>query len=243
MKVARIVLLVFSGLSFAWAGTVSLITNGDFESGTTAGWTATTMPAFGNTAGSCNAGFAAQSAATGCVPGTNPAFGTFAAYSSTSFPAIADDVGEWVNLLSQDFLVPSGITAGNLTFEYATTWAGSGSFRGVNVLAELLQGSTVLQVVDLEVNPEFDGSVSWTPSSTDVTSTLAANAGQILTLELFSLAFYDTRDPVSESSATTLNTGFDQVQITATTGVPEPNSGSLASGAFLLILAAKFARH
>jgi hypothetical protein len=189
--------------------------------------------------GSCNDGFAAQSAATGCTTGTAPAFGTYAAYSSTTFPAVADNVGEWDNYLSQSFVAPTGpINSATLSFEYAATWGGTGSFRGVNVVASILQGTNYLDSVDLVINPGSSGSAAWTFDSTDLTSLFTAYAGQSLTLQLESTAFYDTRGS-SGSSATTLNTGFDNVQITVVSGVPEPNTIWLACGGLFLLLAAR----
>src|SRR6266849_4169029 len=77
----------FCYLPSAQAGAIAfnLLSNGDFESGSTSGWTVSSER-FGNTAGSCLQTFAAQTNATGCVPGIAPAFGIYAAYASASFP-------------------------------------------------------------------------------------------------------------------------------------------------------------
>lgn len=145
--------------------------------------------------GSCNDGFAAQSTATGCATGTDPAFGTHAAYSSTSFPAISNNVGEWDNFLSQNIVVPAGpITSATLSLEYTATWGSAGNyFHGVNVEAAILQGGVFIYSVGLVINPSSAGSVPWTFASTDITSLLSAHAGQTLTFELLSIGFYDTR--------------------------------------------------
>ena len=108
MRTTTIATVLFCALPFAQASTSFLISNSDFETGNTSAWTATTGAPYMDVAGSCNDGFAAQSSATGCMSGIGPAFGTDAAYSSTAFPAIANNVGEWDNYLSQNFTVPTG---------------------------------------------------------------------------------------------------------------------------------------
>jgi hypothetical protein len=232
--------ILFCALPFAQAGT--LITNGDFETGNTSGWTATASP-FSNTAGSCDDGFAAQSNGGGCATGAAPAFGTYAAYSSTTFPAITNDVGEWINSLSQDFVAPIGpISSATLSFEYQAAWDGTGEFRGINVFAELFAGATLLEQLQLVDNPQSSGTIGWTLSSTDVTALLTTYAGQTLTLDLRSTAFFDTRDANDFSSATTLNTGFDNVQITVASGVPEPGTVWMAAGGLFLLLVFRGAR-
>ncbi len=227
--------ILFCALPFAQAGT--LITNGDFETGNTSGWTAAS-PGFSNTAGSCNDGFAAQSTGGGCATGAAPAFGTYAAYASTTFPAIANDLGEWSNSLTQDFSAPIGpISSATLSFEYQAAWGGTGTFRGINVFAELFAGATLLEQLQMVDNPQNSGSLGWTLSSTDVTALLATYAGQTLTLELLANAFFDTREVDANSSATTLNAGFDNVQITVTSGVPEPGTVWMGAGGIFLLLA------
>lgn len=241
MKVTSIAIILFCTVPLAHATTSFLITNGTFETGTLAGWTATTGAPFMDVTGSCNDGFAAQSAGTGCATGASPAFGTYAAYSSTSFPAIANNVGEWDNYLTQNFVVPAApINSATLSFEYEAAWGGTGSFRGVNVEANILDGSSDIGQVALVINPSSSGSVPWTLSTTDFTSLLSTYAGDTLTLQLVSIAFYDS--PGGGSEATTLNTGFDNVQITVISGVPEPGAFWLASSGFLLVLASQFSR-
>jgi hypothetical protein len=233
--------MLVCALPLAHATTTFLIANGTFETGTVAGWTPSSS-AFSDTAGSCNDGFAAQSTAAGCVVGTAPAFGTFAAYTSTSFPAITNDVGEWTNNLSQNFAVPlAPINSANLSLEYAATWGGSGNSRGVGVLAQFYQGSTFLTNTYFVDDPSASGSVGWTLSNTDITALLSAHAGQILTLELSTFAFYDTRGGPG-TSATTLNAGFDNVQITVDSGVPEPGTTFLAGGGLALVVVSRLIR-
>ena len=239
MRTIAIAAILFCTLPLGLAN--SLITNGTFETGDTSGWTAASTP-FLNTAGSCNSGFAAQSNGGGCATGAAPAFGTYAAYASTTFPAITNDVGEWINSLSQDFVAPSGpISSASLSFEYEAAWGGTGTFRGVNVLAEVFLGTTLLDQVQLVINPQNSGSIGWTLSSTDVTALLTTYAGQTLTLELLTAAFFDTRDVQANSSATTLNAGFDNVQIAVTNSAPEPATVWMAAGGLILLVASRAA--
>jgi hypothetical protein len=235
MKTAAIAVTLFCALPLAQAGPSFLITNGTFETGTLAGWTATTGAPFMDVTGSCNDGFAAQSSAVGCATGTDPAFGTYAAYSSTTFPAINNNVGEWDNFLSQNIVVPVGpINNATLTLDYTATWGSAGTFfHGVAVEAEILQGSNFLYSAAFVVNPGTGGSVPWTPFSSDITSVLAAHAGQTLTFELLSIDFYDTRGG-GTGNVQTLSTGYDNVQIEVNT--PEPEALWMAGGGLLLLV-------
>lgn len=207
----------------------SLITNGDFETGTVAGWTSTTQQ-FGNAPGSCDDAFAAQSTAAGCATGTAVAFGTYAAYSSTSFPGGGSGTLEWDNYLSQNFTVPAVVYGGTFSFEWTATYGGNGSFQGVNVLAEIFQGATLLGQFGGVVNPNSAGSVPWTLSTNDISSVLTAHAGQTLTLELLSISF-----PPTTANTATLNTGFDNVDIEADV-TPEPATVWLAAAGVMMLL-------
>jgi hypothetical protein len=241
MKTFVVAVAIFCALPPAKAATSFLITNGTFETGTLAGWTATSTQS-DDTTGSCNDGFAALSSAVGCATGTNPAFGTYAAYSSTSFPAISNNVGEWENFLSQNIVVPAGpINNATLSLEYTATWGSAGTFlHGVNVGWEILQGGTFITSGGLVTNPETAGSVPWTFSSTDITSTLAAHAGQTLTFELLSVDFYDTRGGQT-GNVQTLSTGYDDVQISVNT--PEPGAVWMAGAGLIFLLGSLMLRY
>ena len=86
---------------------------------------------------SCNQGFAAQSTTTGgSTTGANPASGVFAAYTSTSFPALANTLtlSIWENSLLQSIVVPSGVTSAVLTWSNTASWsavADSGALASV----------------------------------------------------------------------------------------------------------------
>jgi hypothetical protein len=240
MRATAVAVTLLCALSTAQAGISFLITNGTFETGTIAGWTATETP-FTDTTGSCNDGFAAQNSATGCTPGTNPEFGTYAAYSSTTFPAVNNNVGEWTNILSQNIAIPVGpILNATLSLAYTATWGSAGSFlHGVDLDAALYQGSTFIDSVVLVSNPQSAGSIPWTSSYTDLTSVLAPYAGQTLTFELESVDFYDTRGG-GTGNVQTLSTGFDNVQLTV--NAPEPGDLWMAAGGLILMIGSRFVR-
>jgi hypothetical protein len=240
MRTTAIAVAFLCALPLAQAGASYLITNGTFETGTIAGWTATST-AYDDSTGSCNDGFAAQSSATGCTPGTNPAFGTYAAYSSTTFPAVNNNVGEWINTLSQNIVIPvAPINNATLSMEYTATWGSAGSFlHGVNIEAAFYQGSNFIDSVALVINPETAGSIPWTLSTTDITSVLAPYAGETLTFELESVGFYDTRGG-GTGNVQTLSTGFDNVQIAV--NAPEPGDLWMAAGGLLLMMGSRFVR-
>jgi hypothetical protein len=241
MKTTAFAFAFFCVLPLAHANPSFLISNGTFETGTLTGWTATTGAPFMDVTGSCNDGFAAQSSAVGCATGTNPAFGTYAAYSSTMFPAINNNVGEWDNFLSQNIVVPVGpINNATLTLEWTATWGSAGTFfHGVNVEAAILQGSNFLYSAGFVVNPNTAGSDPWTAFGGDITSILAAHAGQTLTFELESIGFYDTRGG-GTGNIQTLSTGFDNVQITV--NAPEPAAIWMAAGGLILLLGSRLIR-
>ena len=143
----------------------------------------------------------------------------------------------------QNIVVPAGpINNATLTAEYTATWGSTGTFlHGVNVGWEILQGVTFLASGSFGFidNPQTAGSVPWTFSSTDITSTLAAHAGQTLTFELLSIGFYDTRGG-GAGNVQTLSTGYDNVQISVNT--PEPGAVWMAGGGLLLLLGSRLIR-
>ena len=216
---------VFSlALTLAAAATQAgnILVNGTFEGGDTSGWTALNLP-FATTAGSCSQGFAAQTTASGCVTGINPVSGSYAAYSSIAFPFVSGDVGEWIQYLNQDFVVPTTVSSAILTWSDSAVWGGSGSFRGVDVIMQLYNGNTFLSNIYSVQNPSTSGSQAWTNRTWDITSFLQANPGATLTLKFTSLAFFDTRSS-NVSSATTLISGLDNValNVPGASATPEP---------------------
>ena len=221
MKSTVLVAMCFCAVS-AHATLASLITNGDFETGALSPWTSTTQ-SFGTVAGACDDAFAVQSTAAGCAPGTAPAFGTYAAYSSTSFTE-GSSGAEWKNVLSQNFTVPTVNYGGTLSLEWTATFAGDGTFQDVGVFAVIFRGGTVLDQFNLVFEPSSGATDPWTLFNHDISSILTANAGQTLTLQLSSTLAL----PGAGDSAT-LNTGFDNVDIEAQL-TPEPATFWLAAG-------------
>jgi hypothetical protein len=235
MTLSKLTLALAGAFMTVHAGTINVISNGTFETGA-GGWTAATTT-FANVTGACNSGFSPQTTASGCAPGTNPIFGSLGAYSSTQFPAISADLGQFTNEFYQSFPIPSSpISSAILTWADTATWSGTGTFRGVNVFVGFLQGSSQLANTFSVVNPNASGSTPWTNRSLDVTALLNARLGQTLTLRLVSAAFYDTRFG-SNSSATALNTGFDNVALHITgpniQDVPEPGGLALILTGFV----------
>lgn len=214
------------------AGTIDLVTNGNFEGGNSAAWTNSSVP-FSATGGSCNGGWSVQSTATGCTTGINPAFGSLAAYSSTSFPALTNAVGEWDNYFRQTIVVPIGtITSAILSWQDSIVWSGSGSFRGVDLYALVQNGASSYTIS----NPSTNGSLPWTARSIDVTSLLQASQGQTLTITFGALTFFDTRTGNSPSIATSAIYGLDNVALNVTTtgaATPEPATVGLTGAALL----------
>lgn len=178
-----ILLICVAAFVPAYASTVQLISNGTFESGNLSGWTTTASP-FDDTTGSCNNAFAASTSGAGCVTGLGPVDGTYDADTSTSFPSIADSVGEWDNTLSQNFVVPTGdITNAEVQFDSTVTCSGSGTFRGCDVLVSLFDGATFLGNFYVLSNPNGNVVLPWSTSDWNVTSLLQSYQGDTLTLE------------------------------------------------------------
>ena len=227
-------LLAVATVATAFGGTINLIANGTFETGNLNGWIVSSTSS-GNVTSSCNLSFGAQAVAQGCIAGTNPNSGSYAAYASTSFPAIANSTGSWTDTLSQNFTVGSGTNISNavLSYSYSLTDSGTGAIRGVLVQVRVLSGSTVLATQTILQNPTVSGSVPWTNKTFNLTSVLSANEGQQLTLQLSSTAFYRT-NATPRTNSTALITGFDNVKLNLTQPVPEPPTVMLMGSVLLL---------
>ena len=227
---------VFSlALTLAAAATQAgnILVNGTFEGGDTSGWTALNLP-FADTVGSCSQGIAAQTTASGCATGINPVSGSYAAYGSISFPSLTNDVGEWIQYLNQNFVVPTTVSSAILTWSDSAVWGGSGSFQGVDVFMQLYNGNTFLSNIYSVQNPSTSGSQAWTNRTWDITSFLQANPGATLTLKFTSLAFFDTRiNSGQQSVATTLISGLDNValNVPGASATPEPATIGLTGAA------------
>jgi hypothetical protein len=220
------VLSVGALLACPLSADIQLITNGDFSAGLV-GWSTPTVP-FGNLVGSCNSPFAAQtSGASTCAPANvGPHSAPLAAYASTSFPVIHNNVGEWVNYLRQDFVVPVGVNSATLSWFDALVWGNQGGSNGFDVGAELDFGATDLSNFYSISNPGGSGGTQdWTSHSWDVTSILAAHQGDTLTLRFFDVTFYDTRNNGNFGTAQFSNVGIDDVSLVVAqvASAPEPH--------------------
>lgn len=121
MKKMVIALLATIGSAVSLpAGAVELLTNGDFETGTLAGWTTTAV------SGSWSSGFFTSTPGTatpvsGYPTAPNPAGGT--TY------AVTDQSGPGTYALIQSFVVPVGATTVTLSFDmFANNQSGGGVF-------------------------------------------------------------------------------------------------------------------
>jgi hypothetical protein len=207
----------------SYAGATQLFVGGTFETGTIAGWTASTN-LFSPTTGSCITGYAASSTNSGCVAIAVPVDGAFDAFTSI---AMGTANGEIVNSLTQPFTVPGAVSSALLTFDNTVACAGSGCVSDVQLYlgscAPCLGGTNFLGNVVTAQNP---GTVTipWTSYSWDVTSILQAHPGATLTVELTSIAFF---------AGSSIGNGFDNVSLTAVV-TPEPSTGLLVvAGAVL----------
>jgi hypothetical protein len=207
------------GLSFfggaAMAAPTNLISNGDFETGTFAGWTvSTTNP----DSPGCNQGWsvAASGNATGCLGVENP-LGTYAAYQSF------DGTGPKTRTLSQSFVVP---TFGSATLTFSDTYEFDVVLyrelaRSFNV--SVVSASGTQNVFHFQSPTGFQTGVQpWTQHSVDMTAALTGLAGQQVQLAFFS--------EIPETFSGPAGFGLDNVSLQVTPAaskVPEPSSLAL----------------
>jgi len=213
------------------AGTINMITNGGFESGLS-GWTASSTVG-GDTAGSCESVFAAQTAATGCVTGYAPVYGSYAAYASDSFPAIANNSGQYTFDLAQTFTLPGSFTGAVLSFSASAVGGASGTYDGATVEGVICgtadsEYSCDGPSLNTGLIPAQSFSLNWATQTQDLTSFLQAYEGNSVTLYLEIVSNYDTTGdiPNFSSSADYVIGGFDNVSLEVTTpgGAPEPGT-------------------
>jgi hypothetical protein len=209
------------GLSFfgnaAMAAPVNLISNGDFETGTFAGWTvSTTNP--DQSGGGCNQGWVVANVgiATGCLAVANP-LGTYAAYQSF------DGTGPKTRTLSQTFVVPtfgSAMLSFSQTYDFNVVLSNE-TPRTFDV--NLTSASGTQNVFHFVSPTGFDtGITPWAQQSVDLTAALTGLAGQSV-----ELAFVST---IPETFSGPAGFGLDNVRLEATpasSNVPEPSSLAL----------------
>jgi PEP-CTERM motif len=222
------VLLLVAGTASA----TSLLTNGDFETGTLAGWTATDL------AGGSGSFFVSSDVTTPIsgFPTVGPAAGLFY--------AVSDEGGPGTHALSQSFTVAPGSRV-ILSFDmFVNDWSDLGPIIGscgldhiscdanqharVDILASgsspFDTGAGVLANFYLSVDPGADPN-SYTSYLFDITGVVGGGGTFVLRFAEVDNQFF-------------FNQGVDNVSIEATgTVVPEPTTGLLL-GAGLLALAA-----
>jgi hypothetical protein len=197
----------------ASASATELLTNGGFETGNFSGWTAVSN---GGTSGcGSNVWTVNATGSEGCGGIAAPISGTYAAFNTF-------DGQQGSYQLSQSFTVPNGVQAATLSFldEYQMSYFGSPRVLEV----QLFNGTntTLLQTLYSTVPPS-EGSQAWTLISTDVTTALAADAGQTVTFRL------TETEPDSYSGPA--NFGIDNISLTVTSNVPEPATLALLATA------------
>jgi hypothetical protein len=197
--------------SIASATNFSLITNGGFETGNLQGWTVNNVA---GTTGTCpsngrNWNVATFGGATGCSTVGNPLEGRYAAY------VMNDGPNAITYTLSQDFLVPMGVTAASLAWSDSIYTSYSGAQRKLSV--DLYSGNTLLGNVYQFNMPFNDFNAAWDARQADVTAMLKAHGGQSLTLRF--------SDIIPASWAGPAGLALDNVSLTGqATAVPEPGS-------------------
>lgn len=213
MKLKKIVTLLALVSLSGFAIATPLITNGGFESGSLAGWTATGSGGYGNN-------FYLSSSTSAPVSGL-----ATAGAASGSYYAVADENGPGYQILSQAFTVAEGSNVMLSYSMFVNTYIGlvlgdgqlatdGNEFARVDILAggsNLVNNSGVLS--NLYFGTDGNASHPYTDYSFDITSIVGGGGDFILRF----------------SSANYLNyqqQGVDNVAITAGS-VPEPTSLAL----------------
>lgn len=215
-RVATFVIIAMMSSVARSAHIQQLITNGNFETGTLAGWSASTLPFGCCTTWTPDWNVAASASAGGVVAVANP-IDTFAAYSSFDGP------GPVTRTLTQSFHVPDyQIAQAILSFadsEYIQTFHGGRLPRLFDVF--LSDGLLTQNVFHFESKSVH--SPTFAQRSIDVTSLLQGWSG-----ETVQLSFVLT---IPEYGTGPGGFGLDNVSLTAQ--VPEPCSLALVGLSFL----------
>lgn len=236
-KIFHVTTLVLALVS-AGAGAAPLITNGDFETGDLSGWTAVNQ-AGGNTGSfyidSTN-GYTPLSAR----PSAGPASG--------QFYAVSDSIGEGAHVLYQSFTLAAASRL-NVRFSFFvndyTTLNGSGSpsvnAAGLDFTAipnqharvDILRGdASAFETGSAVLANLYLGTDAGLPANPYSHYDLALSS--VFAAGSYLLRFADV------SNVDFLNSGVDDVSITATSAVPEPGSLPLAAlGALAIIYATR----
>ena len=218
----KITCLLFAVCGFAGTANAALITNGNFETGSFAGW---------NTS---------QAGGSSLFVAANPGGPTLGSSPTSDFYAFAgNQFGPSQNIFWQTFAVPTGLTGLNFSFDYAyQNFANSFvnpnpdtlSHTGISnqqFRVEILTGTAAFDTVNLadiiftaiQTGPGSPNPQSWVSFSQDIFSAVSPFQGQNLQVR-FAQADNQGRFGI----------GFDNVVLNATTAaVPEPASLALLS--------------
>ncbi len=212
-----LICLAFSG-SIARAGTLQLITNGNFGTGDLTGWTESDQ------AGGSGSWYVVSGPTEPISgePTVGPASGTY--YAST------DQNSAGAHALIQTFTVPLGTTSLDLSFSmFVNDWASvvdsCGTLDYTVVPSECgrvdilnagaspfsTASSDVVDNLYMGADPSASNPNPYTPYNFDLT-------GVLIPGQTYELRFAEADNQLF------LNEGIDDVSITATTGVPEPGS-------------------
>lgn len=193
------------------AAPVELVTNGGFETGSFAGWTAVSN---GATSGcGSNLWVVNKTGQEGCGSISAPISGQFAAFNT--FDGTANPY-----TLTQAITVPGSLQSATLSFLDELRMSYSGLPRVFKVDFYDALGSTLLGNVFTKT-AGFNENQSWTLNTFDVTSLLAAQAGNTISLRFTENIPTDYTGPA--------NFGLDAIslQATAAATVPEPTTVAL----------------
>lgn len=212
MRIPAILALITALVPGA-AGAVQVLTNNSFETGTLAGWTATTHGTGSCAAANRDWNVSTSGSATGCATVGNPVDGTYAAY------VMNDANGPTTYLLQQSFAVPFGVTSAVLSWSDSIAASYSGAARSFRAVF-FDPGNVASTVFNLSI-PFSDLDIGWTARTVDVTALLQAHVGQTMTLS------FENVIPAAWTGAAGL--GLDKValNIEAVAATPEPASMAL----------------
>lgn len=207
--------------SVAMAAPMEALTNGGFETGTLAGWTATTLGT-----GTCPSSprdwnVSTSGTATGCTPAASPSGSTFAAY------VMNDGTGPLTFSLSQDFTMTLG--AADAAFSFDLSQINRADAARTLTLTLFNLTDSVSEVLYSASTSSSDA--SWHTLSGAVSSSfIAASGGDSMRLQ------FDNFIPSTWTGPAGL--GVDNVSLSVTT-VPAPASLGLVGIALLGLFAAR----
>ena len=198
-------------LSAAYAAPIELITNGDFETGTFAGWATVNNGGTGGCRG--NVWEVNTTGHQGCQSnGTSvaaPISGSYGAFNTF-------DGGAAPYTLTQAITVPGSVLAASLSFLDEFHMAYSGTLRTFSVDFYGADNTTLLGNV-FSQQAAFRANQAWTLNTVDVTTLLSSYAGQTVNLRFTEF--------VPQAYTGPAGFGIDNISLQAS--VPEPTTIAL----------------